>query len=163
MELADRYEAMGCRIRQRAKQHGVDDAEDRGVGADAESQRQYDRGRESGILPQDANRIGDVLTQRIQKRQTSAGPVALRRLCVRAQRDDRARAGLRVLRSGVQAVVEVELQMRFQLVGALAIVSATREEIRDAQAERSNRSHGPPYSSRRAAIGSTRAARRAGM
>ena len=45
-------ELPGLRHRQRLQQHGIDDREDRGVGADAEGERQDRRGREAAVLPQ---------------------------------------------------------------------------------------------------------------
>ncbi|HWT44914.1 MAG TPA: hypothetical protein VN085_03070 [Vicinamibacterales bacterium] len=48
--------------RQRTEQHGVDDAEDGRVGADADRQRQQRHDREARRPPQPAHRIVDVLT-----------------------------------------------------------------------------------------------------
>ena len=50
----------GCADRQRAQQRVVDQAEDRGVGADAERQRQHGDGGEAGTLQQVADREAQV-------------------------------------------------------------------------------------------------------
>ena len=57
----------GSPERQRPQQHRVDDAEDRGVGADAERERE-DGGRgEAGILAQHAHGVDEVLAQRVER------------------------------------------------------------------------------------------------
>src|SRR5580658_3632554 len=48
---------------QGAQQDGVNDAEQRGVGADSECQSQYRRGREAGIFAQSAQADADVHQQ----------------------------------------------------------------------------------------------------
>jgi hypothetical protein len=47
--LCERHQAPGLIERQRPDQHGVDDAERRGVDADAKAERQDDNGQESGL------------------------------------------------------------------------------------------------------------------
>src|SRR5882724_4296625 len=49
----DHDDAVGLVVRQRREQRGVYDAEDRGVGADAEGECQYRDPGEAGILPQE--------------------------------------------------------------------------------------------------------------
>ena len=61
--LADRDEPIGIRVRQRAEQHGVEDAEDRGVRADAERQRHERDGREAGRTPKQPRGVADVSRQ----------------------------------------------------------------------------------------------------
>ena len=53
--LAERDDAGGLAVRQRPQQHAVDDAEDRGVGADAERQRDHGDEREGGTLEERAD------------------------------------------------------------------------------------------------------------
>ena len=54
------HEALCVRVRQRAQQHGVDHAEDRGAGADAERDRHGgDRG-EPQVLAQSARGVGEI-------------------------------------------------------------------------------------------------------
>jgi hypothetical protein len=55
LRLPQMHDAVGLGIRQRAQDHTVDDAEDGGVGADAEAQRQHERAGE----PRHADQIPD--------------------------------------------------------------------------------------------------------
>ena len=64
--LPDRHEAAGIAERQRAQQHGVDDREDGGVGADAERERQHDDRGETGALAHQAQRIAKILEQHVE-------------------------------------------------------------------------------------------------
>ena len=61
--LADHDEPIGIRVRQRAQQHGVEDAEDRGVRADAERQRHERDRREAGRAPQQPRGVAHVARQ----------------------------------------------------------------------------------------------------
>ena len=54
-------EAIGRGIRQRAQQHGVERAEDRGVGADPEREREDGDGREAGAAAEQAKADHRVL------------------------------------------------------------------------------------------------------
>ena len=62
---AERDELVGPVVRQRPQQHRVDHAEDRGVGADAERQRQHGDEREGGAPRQSADRESKVPPERI--------------------------------------------------------------------------------------------------
>ena len=61
--LADRDQAIRICVRQRTQQHGVEDAEDRGVRADAERQGHERDRREAGRAPQQPRRIANVARQ----------------------------------------------------------------------------------------------------
>ena len=52
---------VGIRDRQRAEAHGVDDFEQRGVGADSEREREDRDEREAGVSAEASQRIPDVL------------------------------------------------------------------------------------------------------
>jgi hypothetical protein len=58
--------ALRFRKRQRREEHGFDDAEDGGGGADAERQREKRRRGKAGTLRQTANRVSDVLPNRVE-------------------------------------------------------------------------------------------------
>ena len=58
--MKDRDEAIGLSIRERLEQHGVDDAEDRRVGTDAETERQDDDGREAWALEEPADGVSEI-------------------------------------------------------------------------------------------------------
>ena len=66
--------------RQRPKQHRVDDAEDRGVGADAECQCDERGNREAGGAHQHPDAVSSVPDERLQRRQRSLGGVGFRHL-----------------------------------------------------------------------------------
>ena len=53
------------RERQRPEQHRVDDAEDGGVHADAEREREDDDGSEAGPAAQHAQRVSNILEELI--------------------------------------------------------------------------------------------------
>jgi len=66
-DLAELDDAVGIRVRQRAQEHAVDDAEHRRAGADAERQRE-DGGRgEPGPLAQDARAVPEVGPQNLDE------------------------------------------------------------------------------------------------
>ena len=62
--LVDHHDASDVRIRVRAEHHGVGDAEDRGVRADAECERRDHDDRVPGVEPQRARGVFDVLPER---------------------------------------------------------------------------------------------------
>ncbi len=59
--LGQRQDRRGIREGQRPPQHGVDDAEDRGVGPDTERQHQHGDGREPGLTTQQSDRESEIL------------------------------------------------------------------------------------------------------
>jgi hypothetical protein len=58
--VPDEHEPVGIAVRQRAEQDPVQEAEDGGVGADAERQCQHGDGRKNGLLAERADRVPDV-------------------------------------------------------------------------------------------------------
>ena len=60
----DHHRAIRLGPRQRPQQHGVHDAEDRGVGADAERQRQHGDGGKAGVARERARAEAQVLARR---------------------------------------------------------------------------------------------------
>ncbi len=68
------HEAAGVVVRQGPEEHGVRDAEQRRVGADAERERQHGREREAGRAPQTADTDAQILTQRAEDRFPPAEP-----------------------------------------------------------------------------------------
>ena len=63
----DLHETIRIRPREGAQQHGIDDAEDRRVGANSERERQGRDHRKRGVSGQRANRVSNVLTQSIHR------------------------------------------------------------------------------------------------
>ena len=80
--LADVDQAIFVAIDERAEQHAADDAEDRGVGADAERERDDDGGGQALGAQQRAQGEPDVACQAPRPRRTSEG--ARRRASSRA-------------------------------------------------------------------------------
>jgi hypothetical protein len=65
--LAEGHHAIRLRERQRLEQHRVDDAEDGGVGADAERQGKNRDRAIGGLLPQHARAVGHVSPENLQE------------------------------------------------------------------------------------------------
>ncbi len=61
-------EAVGIRVGQRAQQERAGDAEDRGVRADAQRDREHGGEREPGRLPEGPERVAEVLRERLHGR-----------------------------------------------------------------------------------------------
>ena len=61
--VADGDELLGMRDVERPQQYGVDEREDRRIGADAEGQRQHDDERETEIAAQRARGVREVLNE----------------------------------------------------------------------------------------------------
>ncbi|MNC87501.1 hypothetical protein D3C83_32300 [compost metagenome] len=64
--LVDDVEPFRVAIGKRPQQHGVEDAEDGGIGADADRERQRGGERESRRAPQRAGGILEVLNERVE-------------------------------------------------------------------------------------------------
>src|SRR4029077_8838929 len=67
----DDYELFWMGIGQGTIEKGVQDAEDRAVGRDAQGQRQYDYDKETGILQETANRDAHIQPDRLEQSQDS--------------------------------------------------------------------------------------------
>src|SRR5579863_321831 len=57
----DSYQTIRVAVGQRTQQHGIHDAENRGIGSHAESQRQDSHDRECGLLDKHAQTIANIL------------------------------------------------------------------------------------------------------
>ena len=66
VEVQQFYQLPRFPHRQQAQHQSIDQAEDRGVGADAQRQRQHRGCRESRGTPHHAQRVPNVLTERFQ-------------------------------------------------------------------------------------------------
>jgi hypothetical protein len=73
-----RHQPLRVGIRQRAQQHGVDDAEDGRAGADPQCDGDGGDGREAEVLAQASDRVGQVLQQRVHTCDRSARHVPCR-------------------------------------------------------------------------------------
>src|SRR5262249_41009888 len=118
------------------KQHGVDDAEDGGVGADAESERENRGERESGAGAKHSRTKADILDQMLNDRKTAAIAVQLLRLLEPAQVDQRVSARLLRCHAGADVVIDVHLQMAVELHPHLALVPVESERAGETTHER---------------------------
>ncbi len=78
--LGDADESIGLGIRQRLQQHGVDNAQDGGGGADAERERQHGSEGESRRASQPADRVGHIAAQVLEPGERTLVAVAF--LCL---------------------------------------------------------------------------------
>ena|SRR6185295_12247588 len=65
--FCDQDEVGGISEAKRTKQNGVDDAEDGGVGANSEGERQNSDQRECGALGEEAKRVAEILQQSLHR------------------------------------------------------------------------------------------------
>ncbi len=72
--VRQQHEPLGILHRQRSPHDGVDQAEDRRVGADPKCQREGDGCREDRALPQQPQRVSDVLDQALEEEHHAALP-----------------------------------------------------------------------------------------
>ena len=61
--VRDQHEIVRAGKRQRPQQHGVDDAEDRGVGADADCKREDREEKKAGRPPERAGGVAEILEE----------------------------------------------------------------------------------------------------
>ena len=139
--LADVDQPIFVAIDERPQQHAADDAEDGGVGADAERERDDDGEREALGAQQRAQRDAHVLSKRLGRVEPAAAPDAPHRLA--RQRDvaelpQRGETrGVGIL-AAIDALLDAErevaadLVVEVALVGAHALLLARRRRIHDA-------------------------------
>jgi hypothetical protein len=70
--LGERYETMRVADGQVAEKHGIEEAEDRGVGADAESEREHDYAGETGRAAKRSGGVAQVLRELVEDREAAA-------------------------------------------------------------------------------------------
>ena len=100
VRLPEMDESIRARVGQWPKQNGVDDAEDRGVGADPEREREKNRQRKCGASAKTPEREPDVLAERTE-------PLTPRTLSRRSAVDRRK------LRPRGREVAELARRVRF--------------------------------------------------
>ncbi len=129
---------------QRLQQHAVDHAEDRGVGADADRQREKGHGAERRAAPQRAQRVAEVARQAGEPRQPSLVAHGVQRLRDTAGPNPRrarsvvARATAALFVFGRQ--VEVQAELLFEIV----VGSAPTQRSREADQEFTENAHLTP-------------------
>ena len=133
--IGDPHEAVGLTERQRPEEQRADDAVDRGRGADAEADDEDGEDREAGVAPQHAERVAQILEQRLEGRQPALIAVRLAELRGRAQRQARGALGLLPRHPAPRVVVDEHREMRLQLVIEVSIERGAPEEGPDAGEE----------------------------
>ena len=127
--LLDADELVGVRVGQRLDQHAIDDAEDRGVGADAERQREHDGQREPWAPAHAAQRQAQIAARAhragrwcsCDRSPRGSAPCFPSLTCAarRAASGDMPRA---------MFSVGLDLEVRAQLLGAIAVPVRSAEE-----------------------------------
>jgi hypothetical protein len=115
--IADQGEPLRRRVRERPQQHGIHDAEDRGVGADAKRERDERDPRERRSLPEQPRRIPDIAAEIEQQMRAFRG---------RHRRSGARPVGARDFRGDVYGIVEG----RERSCHGLGVRNAGRHEIR---------------------------------
>ena len=146
----DERESARIAIRKRPKHHGVDDAEHRGVGADAERQRDDRDGREARRSAQATRGIAHILPDGFHGA-LPATPAHLRlRRPDASDLDTRRSLGSLARHSGAHFFVDGQLQVVPQLVVELLLDRFPVEERSDSAAQRAPHAHDvmPPADAR---------------
>src|SRR5215469_8964180 len=110
-DIEHQNELIGIWIGKRSQKHSVDDAEDGGVGADAQRERQNGDGGEARTLAEHAGGIAQVLRGLVQEAPAARlAALLLERLEV-TEFDSCAPRGLRAVHAGPDKIIGVERKM----------------------------------------------------
>ena len=146
----------------RAHEDSVDPTKDRRGGADADGERDHCDGREGGISRHHAQAIAKVLHEAFAPGQGGAFAISLLRRHNATKLEDRLAAGLLGCHAGAEIVLDVHLEMAFELRLQIGLAVRVAEETEYSNPESAQVLHGVSYSERRACMGLMRAALRAG-
>src|SRR6266508_1600545 len=105
----------------RAQKQRIDDAEDRGVCANAERQGQYSNQREAGILEQHSQAIPQILKERIDDSESTHLAIHLLQQCHVSELAARGPSGLDLGHPLADISLGEQAQMRLDLVVELSI------------------------------------------
>ncbi len=131
-------QAIRIGIRQRTEEDRVDEAEDGGVGADTERQRE-DRGeRETGIAPQHAQRVADIPDERFDDGNPSLVADPFLGLFDTAELAERDAARIRLRQSAPQVIADTLVDVLPNLHVELSL------DIRSTKQCLKPRTRGPP-------------------
>ena len=136
-----RHQLLGIVVRQRAQQHGVDDAEHHRVGADANREREHGDRREPRRAAHQTRAAAQILEGHVEPRQARAIAIAFLRLFDPAEAPEGPPACLVARHPGADVVVDVQLQVAFELVRELALAPVTSEKTEQPHARGANLSH----------------------
>jgi hypothetical protein len=108
-------------------QDGIDDGEDGGVGADAESESEDDDGSEARIFAERAEGKAEILLSDFEKGETAAITIGFLGGFDAAEFQEGLAAGFGGRQAGAEVVVDVQLQVGFDFFGEFAIVGGLME------------------------------------
>src|SRR5207237_835119 len=117
---------------------GIDEAEDGGVGADAESKSEDRDGGEAGRFAQHAKGEAQILKERVQKGQAAAFAIDLAGLLDTAEVEKRLAPGLLRVHAFGEIALDRHLQMRTQLGIEVAIETRAAKQLEKAGGQHLN-------------------------
>ena len=134
-------EPVGVRVRKRRQEHRIDNAEDGGVGADAEREREDGREGEGGSATKAAQRVRHIAEGLIDDRHAAAIAIRLFRRLEPAKLQDGVAARLVGRHAGPDAGVDVQLQVALELLGQVGVAMTAPHEVAEPPHPRAQASH----------------------
>ena len=121
IRLAQHHDLLAPCVGEGLEEHAVDEAEDGGVGADAETQREHDGGGEARAAAQAAQAVADVLHQHLEEPAAARVAASLLGLVDAAKRDDGRAPGLLRGHAAPDVGRRLEVEMQAHLVVELCL------------------------------------------
>ena len=153
------HEAVWVAYRQGTKQQVVDQAEERGVGADAERERERDDGREDRSLPEHSDGVPRVLHERIDQREPPRVAMPFAERCRQAEFEESVAPRVRFGQPAPTGLIGQQLEVRGQFIVELPIEPVPadeRSQARPEQAEEGGHDSAPGSASTRPIMAATR-------
>ena len=122
-------EAPGVSNRKHSQEDGVDQSEDRGIGANRERERQNRHGRKPAIAPEHAERLTQVGAEIVEMMEPPAPAALLFRPFDTAELGPRPALGHFARNTLAHEIVDTRVQMEAQLRLHLCLEPATVEEL----------------------------------
>lgn len=127
-DVVERHELVGTLDRQWPQQHRVDQAEDGGVGAGAERQRDDGHGGKAALPAEHAQGVSQILERRLDERQAAAIPIDLFDLIDAAEGAQRRVPGVVSGHPSAPVLVDLHLEVAADLVVEIPLEPAAREQ-----------------------------------
>ena len=131
--MPDAHDAIGIGKRQRPQHHGIHDRKDRRVHADAQAKNQHAGEGEAGALHQRAGAIPHIADERFEYRNAAAIAVLLLGLLDASKSNERAATRFLWRHPRLEVVVDVQLQVAFELRGQIALGSVRGKHTKESQ------------------------------
>src|SRR6266446_443050 len=139
--LPHHHQTIGFWIGQRPKKHGINQGENGGIRAHAESDREHNNSSEAGVFAEHARTEAQVLPQNLKEWKTAPVAVDFFGLFDAAEFHEGLAPCFWGAQAGAQIVFDVHLEMAFHLGGEFALASLLAEESAEAQQPCSDYSH----------------------